>query len=59
MIINRYPYTDMHELNLSWVIEQVQALQKTVDSITVILPSILTGCTYDAGTETLTFTTVS
>ena len=31
--INQYPYTDFHELNLDWVINEVQTLQTKVDNI--------------------------
>ena len=31
--INQYPYTDFHELNLDWVINEVQSLKTTVDTI--------------------------
>ena len=31
--INQYPYTDFHELNLDWVINEVQTLQTKVDEI--------------------------
>ena len=31
--INQYPYTDFHELNLDWTINEVQTLQTKVDEI--------------------------
>lgn len=31
--INQYPYTDFHELNLDWVINEVQTLKRTVDTL--------------------------
>ena len=31
--INQYPYTDFHELNLDWVINEIQTLQTKVDNI--------------------------
>lgn len=29
----KYPYTDFHELNLDWVIEQIKALSEDVDAL--------------------------
>ena len=34
---NKYPYTDFHELNLSWVIEIIKKLGFDVNSLTVQL----------------------
>ena len=31
--LNKYPYTDFHELNLDWVLETVKALYDAVQVI--------------------------
>ena len=31
--INSYPYTDFHEMNLDWIITQVESLTTKVDNI--------------------------
>lgn len=31
MFFNKYPYTDMHELNLDWILEQIKKLTGVVD----------------------------
>ena len=36
---NKYPYTDFHELNLSWVISTVSDLIQKVDDLTVLVNS--------------------
>lgn len=33
---NKYPYTDFHELNLDWVIEQMKTLQKSFEDFSAI-----------------------
>lgn len=33
MLGNEYPYTDLHELNLDWIIEKVKKLNERVDNI--------------------------
>lgn len=35
LFINKYPYTDFHELNLSWLLETVKDIIKEVDSLDV------------------------
>lgn len=33
MIINKYPYTDFHEMNLDWVIERIQNLEIDLEEV--------------------------
>ena len=33
MIINKYPYTDFHELNQDWILEQINMFNAKVDNI--------------------------
>lgn len=33
MIFNKYPYTDFHELNLDWILKEMQDLQKNMDEL--------------------------
>ena len=33
MLANEYPYTDLHELNLDWIIKKVKELNERVDNI--------------------------
>lgn len=33
-MINRYPYTDLHELNLDWILSKVKELEERLDGIT-------------------------
>lgn len=35
LFTNKYPYTDFHELNLSWLLETVKDIIKEVDSLDV------------------------
>ena len=35
LMTNKYPYTDFHELNLSWLLETVKEIIKEVDSLDV------------------------
>ena len=32
MFINKYPYTDTHELNLDWILAEVKRLQERIDN---------------------------
>lgn len=32
-IINKYPYTDMHELNLDWILSEIQALEAKIKEL--------------------------
>ena len=36
MFLNKYPYTDFHELNLSWVISVITEVQKTLNDFVAI-----------------------
>lgn len=62
MAIYRYPYTNFHDINLDWILKQVQELQNYVnDQINDIIEQqvqfILADATltayYDATTETV------
>lgn len=33
--INKYPYTDFHELNLDWILSTIKNVEKEVDDFTV------------------------
>lgn len=33
MIVNKYPYTDFHELNQDWILEQINIFHEKVDNI--------------------------
>lgn len=33
--INKYPYTDFHELNLDWILQMVESIVKQVNDFTV------------------------
>lgn len=35
MLFNKYPYTDMHELNLDWILAKMKELDQEVDDFTV------------------------
>ena len=35
LFTNKYPYTDFHEINLSWLLETVKEIIKEVDSLDV------------------------
>lgn len=39
IFFNKYPYQDLHELNLDWVLEEMQALDKRLDNALAILSS--------------------
>ena len=36
LFLNRYPYTDFHELNLSWIIEMLSQVEKTLNDFVSI-----------------------
>lgn len=33
MVFNKYPYTDFHELNLDWILKEMQSLQEQMDGL--------------------------
>lgn len=33
MVFNKYPYTDFHELNLDWILKEMQSLQTQMDGL--------------------------
>lgn len=33
--IDKYPYTDFHELNLDWILDKIKSVEKTVNDFTV------------------------
>ena len=37
MFINKYPYTDTHELNLDWILAEVKRLQERIDNFEGII----------------------
>lgn len=72
MAFEQFPYTNFHELNLDWILKEVEKAQKTQEAITEQLPAITEqillqlisegtigftlGTNYDAVTEELTLT---
>lgn len=40
-IVNKYPYTDFHELNLDWLINLVNKLEKTVNNFVGMTPEMV------------------
>lgn len=59
MFLPKYPYTDMHELNLDWMLTVMQEFQSYIDSglrdyfISQLGPLLLE-ITYDATRELIT-----
>ena len=59
MIPNKYPFTNFHELNLDWILKEMQDLEtkfdtELVEQIRAVVSTLIIQDTYDAGTETLT-----
>ena len=71
MFLNRYPYTDFHELNLDWLIEEMNKIQKQIDDLTKQLKDLADKVeqikvgvaelsdNYDVNTETLTLSVIT
>lgn len=62
MAIYRYPYTNFHDINLDWILKQVQDLQNYVNDqindiieqqVQIILADATLTAYYDATTETV------
>lgn len=57
-MINRYPYTDMHELNLDWILSKISELDGKVNTelkeyVREELNHLFLETAYDQETETL------
>lgn len=57
-MINRYPYTDMHELNLDWILSKISELDGKVNNelkayVREELNNLFLETAYDQETETL------
>lgn len=61
MFLPKYPYTDMHELNLDWLLSVVLRMQNLIDSglaeyFESQLGNLFLTSSYNSDTETLNFT---
>lgn len=55
--INEYPYTDLHEMNMDYVLKQVKGIPEYVESsLAEAITHLTLNGVYDADTETLTIT---
>lgn len=66
-VFENFPYTNFHDLNLDWILNEVKALDNKVNNdlyteinnyITEHLSEFVIGATYDPVTETIVFKAV-
>ncbi len=58
-VFNNFPYTNIHELNLDWIIKKVKYFDETLESIVAekaeeYFNRIFINAVYDEATETIT-----
>lgn len=58
-VFNNFPYTNIHELNLDWILKKIKEFDETLDSIVAekaqeYFNQIFINAVYDEATETIT-----